>query len=86
MLEIQENSSLVRIESIVRGFLKGDNAQRVIGLDDDLDSFGLTSMDMVNLMLAIEAEFDVTIPGSKLIPVNFRSLERIAALIAELTS
>ena len=42
-------------------------------------------MDMVNLMLAVEAEFDLTIPGSKLMPANFRSIERIVALVEELT-
>jgi hypothetical protein len=30
-------------------------------------------------------EFDLTIPGSKLMPANFRSIERVAALVEELT-
>jgi acyl carrier protein len=39
---------------------------------------------MVNLMLAVEAEFDVTIPGPKLVPANFRSIANIAGLVSQL--
>jgi acyl carrier protein len=42
-------------------------------------------MNIVSLMLAAEAEFDLTSLGSKLIPTNFRSVERVAALVEELT-
>ncbi len=43
---------------------------------------GLTSMDMVNLMLAVEAEFDFTIPQSDITPENFQSVETLKALVA----
>src|ERR1700684_3291107 len=33
---------------------------------------GLTSMDMVNLMFAVEAEFDFIIPQSEITPENFQ--------------
>ena len=38
---------------------------------DNLREAGLTSLDMVNLMLAIEAEFDIEIPQSAMTPDNF---------------
>ena len=40
-------------------------------------------MDLVNLMLAVEAEFDLTIPGSCMNPQNFRSVESIAKMIEQ---
>jgi acyl carrier protein len=43
---------------------------------------GLTSMDMVNLMLAVEAEFDFTIPQSEITPENFQSVETLKRLVA----
>ena len=43
---------------------------------------GLTSMDMVNLMLAVEAEFDFTIPQSEITPENFQSVETLTLLVA----
>jgi acyl carrier protein len=42
---------------------------------------GLTSMDMVNLMLAVEAEFDFTIPQSEITPENFQSVETLDRLV-----
>ena len=39
---------------------------------------------MVNLMLAVETEFDVKIPDRDMTPSNFRSLGRIEALLAGL--
>lgn len=42
---------------------------------------GLTSMDMVNLMLAVEAEFDFTIPQGDITPENFQSVATLTALV-----
>ena len=42
---------------------------------------GLTSMDMVNLMLAVEAEFDFTIPQPDITPENFQSVEALTRLV-----
>ena len=52
-----------------------------VGRDDDLPEAGLSSLDMVNLMLAVEAEFDLKIPDRDMIPANFRSIARIEALV-----
>jgi len=41
----------------------------------------LTSMDMVNLMLAVEAEFDFTIPQSEITPENFQSVATLERMI-----
>ena len=42
---------------------------------------GLTSMDMVNLMLAVEAEFDFTIPQADITPENFQSVATLERLV-----
>ena len=57
---------------------------RAILPDDDLRDAGLTSIDMVNLMLAVEAEFDITIKAADIIPENFLSIATIEALIARI--
>ena len=41
-------------------------------------------MDMVNLMLAVEAEFDFTIPQSEITPENFQSIETLERMIVGL--
>jgi acyl carrier protein len=50
----------------------------------NLRDAGLTSLDMVNLMLAIEAEFDVEIPQNAMTPENFDTIAAIDALLSEL--
>ena len=45
---------------------------------------GVSSLDMVNLMLAIEADFDLFIPPEQVNPQNFRSLETIAVMVCGL--
>ena len=44
----------------------------------------MTSMAMVDLMLAVEAAFDVTVPQRELTPANFQSLEALARLLDRL--
>jgi acyl carrier protein len=85
MLDVPTRDISARVDAIARNFVKAGAPNGEIGPDRNLEELGLTSMDMVNLMLAVEAEFDLTIPGSKLMPANFRSIERIAALVEKLS-
>jgi acyl carrier protein len=73
-----------RVTALVRQLLAKRSIDRPVGPDDNLAECGLTSLDTVNLMLAIEAEFDVKIPDRDMTPVNFRSVARIAALVGAL--
>ena len=52
--------------------------------EDDLRGVGLTSLDMVNLMLSVEAEFDLMIPIGEITPANFKSIAAISRLITKL--
>jgi acyl carrier protein len=46
-----------------------------------LNDLGVSSLKMVNLMLAVELEFDIAIPQSDITPENFRSVSSIQALV-----
>jgi acyl carrier protein len=85
MMDITNRTAQQRIEAIVRTFIKISPTDRVIAPDENLVELGLTSMDMVNLMLAVEAEFDVTVPGTNLNPAHFRSIMNIDRLVSELS-
>jgi acyl carrier protein len=50
----------------------------------DLFAAGLSSMGMVALMLAIESEFDFTIPNADLVPDNFRSVDAVRSMLVRL--
>jgi acyl carrier protein len=45
---------------------------------------GMSSMKMINLMIAIEVEFDLTIPQAEITPDNFESLTSVEALVVRL--
>lgn len=80
----QENPA-GRIAILVRGFLAKRSIDRAVGHDDDLSASGLSSLDMVNLMLAVEAEFDLKIPDREMTPSNFRSIAHITKLVRDLS-
>jgi acyl carrier protein len=74
-----------RVAELVRRLLAKRGIERAVGDNDDLAESGLSSLDLVNLMLAVESEFDLKIPERDMRPANFRSLARIEALVASLT-
>ena len=47
---------------------------------------GLKSMDVFNLMLSIEEDFEIVIPQDKMTPENFNSIASICALVETLTA
>jgi acyl carrier protein len=73
-----------RVAELVRRLLARRGIERAVGDDDDLSESGLSSLDLVNLMLAVESEFDLKIPERDMRPANFRSVVRIEALLASL--
>ena len=75
-----ELSANDRITALVRRLLAERAITRTFSPQDDLREIGLTSLDMVNLVLAVEAELDVAIPEREITPANFRSVSTIAAL------
>ena len=74
-----------RVNALVQALFAKRSIDRLIGRDEDLGENGLSSLDLVNLMLAVEAEFDLKISDSDMRPANFRSIGRIEALVARLT-
>ena len=50
-------------------------------LGAQLSDLGISSLKMVNLMLAVELEFDIAIAQTDITPENFYSLQSIEALI-----
>jgi acyl carrier protein len=70
-----------RILGLVRAILKQNAIAAEVLPDSKLVDVGLTSMDMVNLMLSVEAEFDFTIPQDQITPENFQSVNTLQRMI-----
>jgi acyl carrier protein len=84
VLDRTDAVSAERIALLVRRLLAKRAIERSVGPDDDLGVSGLSSLDMVNLMLSVETEFDIKIPDRQMTPANFSSIARIDALVGAL--
>ncbi len=70
-----------RTVALVRSILEENSIVVEFDPESRLADIGLTSMDMVNLMLGVEAEFDFTIPQSEITPENFKSIATLQKMI-----
>ena len=86
MLDRTEPKAAERVTALVRQLLAKRNLNRPVSADESLTACGLSSLDVVNLMLAVEGEFGIKIPDRDMTPTNFRSIASIAALVGALSS
>jgi acyl carrier protein len=84
MLNRRSDSPGDRVVEVVQRLLAERSISRPVCSDDNLREVGLTSLDMVNLMLSVEAEFDLEIPEIDITPANFRSISTISSLVTAL--
>jgi acyl carrier protein len=70
-----------RLLALVKSILEQNSITARVDPESRLVDVGLTSMDMVNLMLSVEAEFDFTIPQSEITPENFQSIKTLQLMI-----
>jgi acyl carrier protein len=73
-----------RLLQLVGQILGKPDAASSVPAEARLSELGMSSIKMVNLMLAVETEFDVTIPQGDITPDNFRSVATIEALLVRL--
>lgn len=72
-----------RLLALVGQILDKSDGQS-LPVDARLSELGMSSIKMVNLMLAVEGEFDLSIPQQDITPDNFRSVTSIEALLERL--
>jgi acyl carrier protein len=84
LLDLTNAYSTERVAQLVRQLLAKRSIDRSVSYDDVLSECGLSSLDMVNLMLAVETEFDIKIPDRDMTPSNFRSIAQIDKLVGAL--
>jgi acyl carrier protein len=71
-----------RLVALVKAVLgTGSVVPKPFPLDAQLSDLGVSSLKMVNLMLAVEVEFDIAIAQGDITPENFHSLKSIEALV-----
>ena len=70
-----------RLLALVRKAMGAPGATRPLAVDARLSELGISSIKMVGLMLAIEAEFNLTIDQSEITPENFASIASMEAML-----
>ena len=83
LIEMQDLSASVqnRILSVVRNILEQNDITVDLHPESRLVDIGLSSMDMVALMLKVEAEFDFIIPQPQISPENFQSVKTLELMV-----
>ena len=82
-MDLQTQGVTERLAALVKQVLgEGAAIPDPLPLDAQLSDLGISSLKMVNLMLAVEIEFDISIPQADITPENFHSLATIDALVA----
>jgi acyl carrier protein len=89
MSELQENQSGAgsphdRIVGLVERILERPAGAAPLPVMVRLNELGMSSMKMINLMLAIEVEFDLSIPQTEITPENFDSIVSVETLVVKL--
>lgn len=84
MLDVAQDTVVLRLTAVVNQIAAQHGLRRPVSLTVALVDAGFSSMAMVDLMLALEVEFDVTIPQSDMTPDNFRSIVSLSRLIGRL--
>ncbi len=70
-----------RILSVVRSVLRQNAIMADVHPESRLVDMGLSSMGMVELMLKVEAEFDLILPQLAITPENFQSVKTMEKMI-----
>ena len=73
-----------RIAAVVQRLASERSITRPVSSDDSLTEAGLTSLDVVRLVLLVEDEFYIEIPVRELTLANFRSISTISLLVTKL--
>jgi len=84
MLDVRSDSPADRVADLIKRVITKRALTFPTSHDEDLRNLGLSSLDMVNLVLSVESEFNVTIPEMDITPKSFRSISTISALITGL--
>ena len=84
MLDRPAQRRIDKVAGLVCEILAKHSVAGPLAPDAELAKLGLTSIDMVELMLAVEAEFDVMIPPPDITSETFRSVRSIDGLIGRL--
>ncbi len=75
-------SSEERLIALLRPFLRLLPADAALPMDAELGRLGLDSLQSIDLLMALEQEFGVTIPDEKITVESFTTPAHVLALVS----
>jgi acyl carrier protein len=88
MSELQNNENGTtpheRVVSLIERILERPAGAEPLSVTVRLNELGMSSMKMISLMIAIEVEFDLSIPQADITPENFESIASVDAMVIRL--
>jgi acyl carrier protein len=81
-----DTSAKDRVTTLVQRSLKARSVSQTLSSEDALREVGLSSLEIVRLVVLVEDEFMLRIPIKEITTANFRSISAIARLISKLHS
>jgi acyl carrier protein len=78
------DSITIRVIKVLQEIRSEVTSPRPLSATVRLADIGFTSVDMVKVMLGVEAEFDLMIPQQEITPENFVSAETIATMLGRI--
>lgn len=81
---VSGDSVKTRVFGVVGALMQRRELSVPTDLDQSLRDAGLKSLDLVNMMLAVEDEFGIEIPQDLLTIENFRTIRAIERLVAKI--
>jgi acyl carrier protein len=80
------DQSADRVRAVLSEHARLPTDVSAVGVDDDLFQAGMSSHASVNVMLALEEEFDIEFPNEMLRKSTFESIGSILGAVGELQS
>ncbi|HYF35024.1 MAG TPA: phosphopantetheine-binding protein [Prosthecobacter sp.] len=78
---IHDNPLHARMDALLRPFLRLLPASAPLPLDADLGALGLDSLQSIDLLVALEQEFEIQIPDEKITAESFSTPRHLLELV-----
>lgn len=75
-----------KLHAVLRGHMPADVGPDRLDPDDKLVDLGIDSLRLVELIIALEEEFQVLIPDEEMLAENFQNVGTVAALVDRLAA
>lgn len=75
-----------KLQKVLHDHLPEADADKPLGLEDELVSLGIDSLRLVELIIGLEESLDIVIPDEEMTAKNFSTVGTVTALVDRLSA